>query len=71
MNITVRRCLWIFLVAIALAPGVVAQQENVAHGEGDKTPADLVLTGEVKGAQNKTYFEIPFTVPARHTPYQC
>ncbi len=25
---------------------------------------DLVLTGEVAGAQNKTYFEVPFTVPA-------
>ena len=25
---------------------------------------DLVLTGDVKGAQNKTYFEVPFTVPA-------
>jgi hypothetical protein len=26
-------------------------------------PADIVLTGEVSGAQNKTYFEIPFEVP--------
>ena len=25
---------------------------------------DLVLTGDVTGAQNKTYFEIPFNVPA-------
>ena len=64
MNITIRRCLCFFLFALALAPGVVAQQENVSHGEGDKAPADLVLTGEVKGAQNKTYFEIPFTVPS-------
>lgn len=24
---------------------------------------DLVLTGDVTGAQNKTYFEVPFTVP--------
>ena len=24
----------------------------------------MVLTGEVTGAQNKTYFEVPFTVPA-------
>ncbi len=27
-------------------------------------PANLVLTGEVKGEQNQTYFEIPFAVPA-------
>ena len=27
-------------------------------------PPDLVLTGDVTGAQNKTYFEVPFTVPA-------
>jgi hypothetical protein len=35
----------------ALAPWGVAQQ-------------DLVLTGDVKGAQHKTYFDVPFTVPA-------
>src|ERR1700759_4957312 len=38
-------------VFLALAPWGVAQQ-------------DLILTGDVKGAQNKTYFEVPFTVPA-------
>jgi len=27
-------------------------------------PPDLVLTGEVTGAQNKTYIEVPFDVPA-------
>jgi len=26
-------------------------------------PPDLVLNGDVTGAQNKTYFEVPFTVP--------
>lgn len=26
-------------------------------------PPDLVLTGSVSGAQNKTYFEVPFNVP--------
>ncbi len=26
-------------------------------------PADLALTGDVKGRQNKTYFYVPFTVP--------
>jgi len=28
-----------------------------------KTTPDVVLTGDVTGAQNKTYFEAPFTVP--------
>jgi len=27
-------------------------------------PPDLVLTGEVTGAQNQTYFEVPFNVPS-------
>lgn len=36
---------------LALAPWAAAQQ-------------DLVLTGDVKGAQHKTYFDVPFTVPA-------
>src|ERR1700721_3668125 len=27
-------------------------------------PADITLKGDVSGAQNKTYFEVPFTVPA-------
>ena len=43
------------LIWLALVPGTVAQQEK---------PADLVLKGEVTGAQHKTYFEVPFTVPA-------
>jgi hypothetical protein len=34
-----------------------------ARGQTKSTQADLVLTGEVTGAQNKTYFEIPFNVP--------
>jgi hypothetical protein len=34
-----------------------------ARGQTTRTPADLVLTGQVIGAQNKTYFEIPFNVP--------
>ena len=29
----------------------------------EETAPDLILTGEVAGAQNKTYFEVPFTVP--------
>jgi predicted metal-dependent phosphoesterase TrpH len=43
------------LLSLWLALGAVAQQG---------TPAELVLRGDVKGAQNKTYFEVPFTVPA-------
>ena len=34
-----------------------------ARGQTTRTTPDLVLTGQVIGAQNKTYFEIPFTVP--------
>jgi hypothetical protein len=49
------RCLCLVLLSFWLAPGAVAQQEK---------PADLVLTGDVKGAQNKTYFDVPFVVPA-------
>lgn len=33
------------------------------QGRTQSPPADLVLTGEVKGTQNKTYFEVPFAVP--------
>jgi len=33
-------------------------------GWPQSTPADIVLKGDVSGAQNKTYFEIPFAVPA-------
>jgi hypothetical protein len=32
---------------------------------GQSAPPDLVLHGEVTGSQNKTYFEIPFDIPAR------
>ncbi len=28
-----------------------------------KTAPDMILTGDVTGAQNKSYFEVPFTVP--------
>ena len=45
--------LWLGL--IALVPWAEAQQ---------KSPADLVLKGDVTGAQHKTYFDVPFTVPA-------
>jgi hypothetical protein len=45
----------LWLVLIALVPWARAQQ---------KSPADLVLKGDVTGAQHKTYFDVPFTVPA-------
>ena len=34
------------------------------QGQKQSSTADVVLTGDVTGAQNKTYFEVPFTVPA-------
>lgn len=34
------------------------------QGLTQNTPADIVLNGNVTGAQNKTYFEVPFNVPA-------
>jgi hypothetical protein len=49
------RCLCLVLFLLWLAPLAVAQQGN---------PADLMLTGDVRGAQNKTYFDVPFMVPA-------
>ncbi len=53
MNIMKPRCLVFVLLFFALA--ATAQQGN---------RPDLVLKGDVTGAQNKTYFEVPFTVPA-------
>jgi hypothetical protein len=35
-----------------------------AQAQSQSSKPDLVLTGDVTGAQNKTYFEIPFNVPA-------
>ena len=49
------RCLYLVLFFLWLAPVAVTQPGK---------PADLVLTGDVKGAQNKTYFDVPFMVPA-------
>ena len=53
MNIMKPRCLGFVFLLFALA--ATAQQGN---------QPDLVLKGDIKGAQNKTYFEVPFTVPA-------
>jgi hypothetical protein len=53
LNIMKPPCLGFVLLLFALA--ATAQQGN---------QPDLVLKGGVRGAQNKTYFEVPFTVPA-------
>src|SRR5580698_79044 len=58
LNLVKRWSAYFVLLALALAPWTVAQQA------GEETPANLVLTGDVKGEQNQTYFEIPFAVPA-------
>jgi predicted metal-dependent phosphoesterase TrpH len=55
LDIMKTRWVCFVLLSLWLALGAVAQQG---------TPAELVLRGDVKGAQNKTYFEVPFTVPA-------
>ena len=41
-----------------------------APGWAQTVPADLVLTGDVTGAQHQTYFEVPFAVPAGRPPPQ-
>ena len=48
-----------WMAAVALLFSVFA-----AHSLSQTTAPDLVLTGDVKGAQNKSYFEVPFAVPA-------
>ncbi len=58
MNFTKRWSAYFVLLGLALAPWVLAQQVS------EHAPANLVLTGDVKGEQNQTYFEVPFAVPA-------
>jgi hypothetical protein len=58
LNLVKRWSAYFVLLALALAPWAVAQQAS------EDVPANLVLTGDVKGDQNQTYFEIPFAVPA-------
>lgn len=36
---------------------------RTAQGQAQSAPASIVLTGDVTGVQNKTYFEVPFKVP--------
>lgn len=48
---------WISVASLLLS--IMAAQ---SHAQGP--PPDIVLTGSVTGAQNKTYFEVPFKVPS-------
>jgi predicted metal-dependent phosphoesterase TrpH len=48
-----------WITAAGLLILVIARQ-----GWTQSEPANIVLQGDVSGAQNKTYFEVPFTVPA-------
>ena len=36
----------------------------ITRGYAQNLPPDAVLTGDITGAQNKSYFEVPFNVPA-------
>src|ERR1700733_8858924 len=58
LNLLKRWSAYFILLALALAPLAVAQEAS------EDMPANLVLTGDVKGEQNETYLEVPFTVPA-------
>jgi len=49
------------LVLLLIRPSH-SQQQNAEISALNSQP-NLVLTGEVRGAQNKTYFEVPFAVP--------
>jgi hypothetical protein len=49
---------------LAFVPYGSSQQVTVAATPVAQSPADLVLTGEVTGAQQQTYLEVPFAVPA-------
>ncbi len=49
-----RRILAVFFCLVTIQPSPFAQT----------TAPDLVLEGKVSGPQNKTYFEVPFEVPA-------
>jgi len=53
--------LWVLPIALFLALTCETATAQTAPG---RSAPDLVLTGDVTGAQNKTYFEVPFEVPA-------
>jgi hypothetical protein len=47
----------------AILSVILGAQTHAQISNGD-APPDVVLTGDVTGAQNKTYLEVPFDVPA-------
>jgi hypothetical protein len=49
------------LVLLFVRPSLSLQQN--AESPAPHSQPNQVLTGEVRGTQNKTYFEVPFTVP--------
>jgi hypothetical protein len=53
------------LLILSLASAAQSQPDPATHSLAAAVPAspDLVLAGDISGAQNKTYFEIPFDVP--------
>ena len=50
---------WASLVLLVSTTSILRAQEHAPS-----SPPDIVLTGDVTGAQNKTYFEVPFKVPS-------
>ncbi len=59
----VKRCTACFvLLCTSFSCWVYAQQLNEPLAVA-RTKPDLVLTGEIKGDQNRTYLEVPFQVP--------
>jgi hypothetical protein len=51
-------------MCLAAIVGTIWCTRTNAQGTHDEGSPDLVLTGDVTGAQNKTYLEVPFDVPA-------
>jgi hypothetical protein len=61
LNFVTRSGAYLLLLAVVLVSPSFAQHSSAAAAPGEET--SFVLTGDVTGAQNKTYFEVPFTVP--------
>lgn len=55
--------LYSLLLFLQAAAGLQARSAS-SPTEATESKPDLVLTGSVTGAQNRTYFEVPFAVPA-------
>ena len=60
MNIG-KRSGWMCLAAVLSVALGARTQAQISNGDA---PPDVVLSGDVTGAQNKTYLEVPFDVPA-------